>query len=159
MGRRQREQTKGNGLISEPPASGLQDEPPSSEPLAPCYTCQAHRALLCLPGQSPGRCRSVSWCIRAPPAPAWSWMPSGPKVAGTLLVLSPDTEDREVGGGSTHNLTLSFPFALDPARHVGLYVCMYLCVPVCWCSCLCVTFSVSFQVLGCLCQITCRRSN
>lgn len=36
-------------------------------------------------------------------------MPSGPKVAGTLLFLSPDTEDREVGGGSTHNLALSSP--------------------------------------------------
>ena len=35
-------------------------------------------------------------CLRASPAVAWSWVPGDPEVAGTLVPLSPDIEDREV---------------------------------------------------------------
>lgn len=68
-------------------------------------------------------------------------MPSGPKVAGTLLFLSPDTEDREVGGGSTHNWPF-LPLCFEPCEACGL-----VCVHVRVCACM--------LVFLCVCDLLC----
>ena len=88
-------------------------------------------------------------------------MPSDPEVAGILLVLSPDTEDREGRWVQDPQFGLASSFALGPVRHVGYVcartcVCLYVGVLVCVCD---LGVLVCVCVYECVCDLVCEFSS